>query len=87
MPPAVPYGQVPTGATNGQAIAGLVCGIVGLFFCGPVLGIAALILGSLGLQKAKELGGTGHGMAVAALVLGVIDMIVTILLFIWLVET
>jgi len=48
----------------------MVMGIIGLLCFGLLLGIPALITGYLGLQKSKELGGTGKGQAIAGLVCG-----------------
>jgi hypothetical protein len=64
---------------NGLAIAGLVCGIVGLLFAPVILGPLALIFGLIALNKAKS--GAGHrGMAIAAVVLGVIDIVLFLVL-------
>jgi hypothetical protein len=63
---------------SGLAIAGLVCGIVGLFVLGIVLGPLAIILGWMAMGR-KWRGGSG--MAVAAFVLGWVD---TIFAVIWL---
>jgi hypothetical protein len=58
---------------NGLAIAGLVCGLVGLVFLSVVLGPLAVIFGGVGLSKAKR--GAGHrGMSIAAIVLGIVDI-------------
>jgi uncharacterized protein DUF4190 len=70
-------GGAPQGTqnSNGLAIAGLVCGLVGLLFLPIVLGPLALIFGGVGLSKANR--GAGHkGMAIAAVVLGIIDLII-----------
>jgi uncharacterized membrane protein len=60
----------PAGPTNGLAIAALVVGIVAIIsgwipFWGLIVGIAAIVLGILGLRKAG-----GKGMAIAGLVTG-----------------
>ena len=62
--------------SNGKATASLVCGIVGLVFCGIILGILAIVFG----QQAKKaiadnpnLGGAGA--AQAGLILGVVDIV------------
>jgi hypothetical protein len=62
--------QPPAGATNGIATASMIMGIIGLLCFGLLLGIPALITGYLGLQRSKELGGTGKGQAIAGLVCG-----------------
>ncbi len=60
----------------------MVLGILGLVCFGPVLGIAALICGVLGLQKSKQLGGQGKGMAISGIVLGSIDIVLGIVLIV-----
>ena len=64
---------------NGLAIAGLVCGLVGLVFFSVVLGPLAVIFGGVGLSRAKR-GAGGRGMAIAAIVLGVIDILLFVVL-------
>jgi hypothetical protein len=66
--------------TNGLAIAGLVCGIVGLFFLSFVLGPLAIIFGALALRQKTANGGAG--MAKAGLVLGIIDVILFIVMIV-----
>ena len=62
---------------DGQAIASLVCGIVGLLLFGVILGTVALVLGS----KARSRIGSqperlkGSGMALAGMILGAIDLV------------
>jgi len=76
--PQPPYGQpyqqnyyVPQEQLGkSAATASLVCGIIGLFVLGLILGIIAIVQG----RKAKALGYTG-GMATAGIVLGVIGLI------------
>lgn len=58
--------------TPGLAIAGLVCGIVGFFWYGFILGTLALIFGAVSRSKCPP-GRTG--MSTAAIVLGVVDII------------
>ncbi|HEV7212363.1 MAG TPA: DUF4190 domain-containing protein [Blastococcus sp.] len=64
---------------NGLAIAGLVCGLVGLLFFNVILGPLAIIFGGVGLSRATR--GAGHrGMSIAAVVLGVVDLIIFVVL-------
>ncbi|MEU6487395.1 DUF4190 domain-containing protein [Streptomyces sp. NPDC046887] len=72
------HGQARSG-TNGLAIAGLVCGIVGIFFANIILGPLAIIFGAVGLRQAKA-GKGGSGMAKASIVLGIIDVVLFIVL-------
>ena len=51
------------------------CGIIGLFLFNVVLGPLAIIFGGIGWSKANK-GARGRGMAIAAVVLGVIDLVI-----------
>ncbi|GAB1332872.1 DUF4190 domain-containing protein [Streptomyces sennicomposti] len=74
------YGSSPATSTasrtNGLAIAGLVCGIIGVFFLNVVLGPLAIIFGAVALRQTAGGGGGGRGMAKAGVVLGIIDLVV-----------
>lgn len=67
---------------NGLAITGFVCSLVGLFVFGIVLGLLGIIFGAIGLGRAVRDPGTwkGKGMAIASLVIGVVDVVVAIVL-------
>ncbi|EFF89065.1 MULTISPECIES: DUF4190 domain-containing protein [unclassified Streptomyces] len=73
------YGSSPATSTasrtNGLAIAGLVCGIIGVFFLNVVLGPLAIIFGAVALRQTAD-GGGGRGMAKAGVVLGIIDLVI-----------
>ncbi len=65
------------------AVASLVCGIIGIFICGIVLGIIAIV----NANKAKRTIGSdprygGAGMAQAGLILGIIAIILNVIYFI-----
>jgi hypothetical protein len=64
-----------TQQSNGLAIAGLVCGIVGLLFFNVILGPLAIIFGGIGWSKANR-GAKHRGMAIAAVVFGIVDLII-----------
>ncbi|MFJ4716571.1 DUF4190 domain-containing protein [Streptomyces sp. NPDC088785] len=66
--------------SNGLAIAGLVCGIVGIFFLNIVLGPLAIIFGAVAMRQAGAKG--GGGMAKAALILGIFDVLLFVVLMI-----
>jgi Domain of unknown function (DUF4190) len=73
---------IPCIAPNAPGSVGaLVCGIIGLFFCGPILGIIAIVLGN----KAKKAIATqpgvygGAGLAQAGFILGIISVAVWVL--------
>lgn len=85
MPPPQQSSQ-----TNGLAIAALIVGILSIplaFACGigGLFGIAAIVLGFLGLKKANDdLGGGGKGLAVGGIVtggLGLLAVIAWVVLF------
>lgn len=59
------------------AVAGLVCGVIGIFVFGIVLGIIAIVMGNGAKKKVKEHPElyTGDGMGTAAIVLGVIALV------------
>jgi len=65
---------------NTHARNALICGIIGLFCFGIILGPVAIVLGSKGLDYAKrypEAGGSGS--ATAGIVLGIVDIISAII--------
>jgi len=78
FPPGVPV--VPSAAypppkrTNGMAVAGLICAIAGfcLWFLGGILGV---IFGLIGLRKSRDPQVGGRGLAVAAIVIGVLSIL------------
>lgn len=80
---AVPYGAMP-GSTSGLAIASMVCGIVGIFMClcylSGLCGIPAVICGHMALKRINEsavpLG--GRGMAITGLILGYLDILISV---------
>jgi hypothetical protein len=65
----------PASDSNGLAIAGLVCGLVGLLLFNIVLGPLAIIFGGIGWARANR-GARHRGMAIAAVALGVIDLVI-----------
>src|SRR5688572_29756328 len=72
MPPAGAYPAPAPRKTNGAAVASLVCGLVA---CVPFLtGLAAIVLGILGIKKAKDPQVGGKGLAIAGLILGILSL-------------
>lgn len=63
---------------NGLAIAGLVCGIVGIFVGSIILGPLAIIFGAIGWSRANR-GAPYKGMGIAGVVLGSIDVLLFII--------
>lgn len=63
-----------------QAIAGLVCSIVGVICCQIVLGPIAIVLGFMARSSLQKAGvQDGQSIAVAAMVIGGIDIVLFIL--------
>ncbi|MGB7158458.1 MAG: DUF4190 domain-containing protein [Tepidisphaeraceae bacterium] len=59
--------------SNPLAIASLICGCL---LCVPFLpGIAAIVTGAIGMRKTKDPAVTGKGLAIAGLVLGVLNVL------------
>ena len=73
-PPTTVYGIPPSPRrSNGPAIASLVLGLLG---CVPWLtGFLAVVLGILGIRKARDPQVGGKGMAIAGLILGVLSFV------------
>ena len=90
-----PYGQSgydnqqQGGGSNGLAIAALVCGIIALLlswipvinFLSFILGLIAIVLGGVGIAKAKD-GRGGKGLAIAGLVTGLLALLVGFLIYV-----
>jgi hypothetical protein len=66
---------------NGLAIAALILGILTFVCLGPLAGIAAVILGFLGLKKASEIG-TGRGMSLAGIILGIVGSLIWVIVIV-----
>jgi hypothetical protein len=84
-PPAYPgqdqfgYGYAPPQqtTTNTMAIASLVTSVLGIVpFCGGILSIVGIALGTVALSQIKETRQEGYGIAVAGIVVGVAMLIV-----------
>jgi prepilin-type processing-associated H-X9-DG protein len=77
-PPQLDY--VPTYGvrSNVPAAVALACGV--LLFVPFLSGIAALVLGRLGLRRADEVHGRGRRMSQAAIVLGVVNLVLSVAL-------
>ena len=63
-----------SGGGKGMSVAALVCGIVGLFFGGIILGPLAIIFGAIGMKR------DGRGMAIAGLVCGIVATLFSLLI-------
>lgn len=87
------FPNAPSGATinppqsNGMATAGFVLGLLGLLICwipivnilGIVLGLLGAVLAAVGLAKSQKVG-TGKGLAIAGMILGVLAVLFAILI-------
>ncbi|MDC3115785.1 DUF4190 domain-containing protein [Bacteroidota bacterium] len=62
------------GGGKGMSVAALVCGIVGLFFGGLILGPLAIVFGAIGMKR------DGRGMAIAGLVCGIVATLLSLLI-------
>jgi hypothetical protein len=75
------YGAGGPPATDGQAIAALVCGILG-FVC-IIPAIVAIVLGAMSRGRIERSNGQlkGQGMATAGMILGIVSIVAGILIF------
>jgi hypothetical protein len=80
VPPAFrPSPSVPRPGTNGNAVASLVCGILGTMTMG-VTAIPAIVLGHVAKRQIRGSGQDGDGLATAGLVLGYVVVVGGLLL-------
>jgi hypothetical protein len=83
-PPSPPPPAGAPGQTNGLALAGMVCGIVGIVlailiaFVGIILGILAIVFSAIGRTRALATG-IGQSQATAGLITGGIAIVVGII--------
>lgn len=64
------------GKTSGIAIGGFVCSLIGFWVFGIILGIVSISLGAAALNHMKTFPEEkGKGLAIAAIVIGIIDII------------
>lgn len=80
-PPGYGYGAPPQAQGNGLAVAGLVCGIVGILILNIILGPLAIIFGGVALSRANK-GAPRKTMALWALGLGILDVVLFIVLLV-----
>jgi hypothetical protein len=68
---------------NGMAVTSFVLSLVGLLFCGVILGIVAIILGVVAMNGMKASGNPqGRGLSIAGIIIGVIDIVAGIVIVI-----
>jgi hypothetical protein len=92
-PPPMPGapGVAPAASSNGFAVASLVLGIVSLVMFFTVwlpflLGVLAIVFGTLGISRANKLGGKQKGLAIAGIVCGAVAMVLAILFIVLIVN-
>lgn len=61
--------------TDGLAIAGFVCSLVGLFVAGVLLGILGIIFSAIALSRISKTGKKGKGLAIAGLIIGILAVV------------
>jgi hypothetical protein len=68
---------------DGKAIGALVCAILGLLVCGIILEPVAIGLGIAARKSIRESSGRlkGDGMATAAIVIGIIGLVLSVVMF------
>lgn len=89
VPPQFPQPYAAQAKTNGLCIASLVTALAPLVinwipvvqWFGLLSSIAAIILGAMGIKKVKESNGaeTGKGLAVAGIIIGLVDIFLFII--------
>lgn len=65
---------------NGFAIAGFVCGVVGLLVAGFILGTCGIVFGLIGMNKSKKEGRPLKGLALAGFICGIIGVLGAIII-------
>ncbi|MCP2266721.1 DUF4190 domain-containing protein [Promicromonospora thailandica] len=79
-PPAAPqYGYAPTPPKNDLGVWALVTGILSYVFCPLLLGVAAIITGTMSRRAADEGLANNRGMGTAGLILGWINVALSLL--------
>ena len=74
--------------TDGLAVAALIAGIAGFFFCPIVGGVLAIIFGYMARRNISESGGRlgGDSFATAGIILGFIQLGITlVVILIWII--
>ena len=75
-------GNIDVRQVEGFGIAGLAAGVVGLFIAGIPLGVVAIVFGAISLSRIKKNPNKykGKGLAIASLILGLVDVVAMIIL-------
>jgi hypothetical protein len=81
--PYDPYRAGPPPGTNGLAIGALVSSLAGLLFCACLIpSIVGIVLGVIGMGQTKRTGQSGHGLALAGVIIGAVTLALGILVII-----
>lgn len=86
QPPATPPAPAPGGPprrNNPLAVAGFICGLLGVACCGPLFASLGLVFSILGLMEIKRHPQQydGENLAIAGIVLGALGLVVFVLAF------
>jgi hypothetical protein len=74
--PYDPYATARPSGTNGKAIGALVTSLVSVSLCGCFIpSLVGVILGFIAMAETKRTGQDGHGMALAAVIVGIVTLI------------
>jgi hypothetical protein len=63
------------GGTDTNSIIGFIASIIGLIILAIPMGIIAIIFSAIGLKKTSSSGKKGRGLAIAGLIIGIIDVL------------
>lgn len=81
--PYDPYAAPPSPGTSGMAIGALVTSLLGLPLCFCFIpSLVGIVLGVVAMTETKRTGKEGHGMALAAVIVGAITLVLGILILI-----
>lgn len=61
--------------TNSKALLAFILSIVGIFFFGVILGIISIVMGNNALNEINVETENGYGLAKAAKIIGIIDLV------------
>lgn len=76
-----PGGTTSVAPTDGQAIASLVCGILGIFIFPIILPIVAIVLGKSSMKRIEASGGAlqGRQLAKAGFIIGIVGVVLGVI--------
>ncbi len=85
--PVPPYQAAGRAPDNGMGTAGLVMAILQFVILGPLGSVLAIIFGRIGMNRAKRGEATNGGVATAAFWLGIVGLVLSVVVTIFLVVT